>query len=85
MKIKKEDHTHEYWDNVAKKDLPHIMDRITTNYTPKDFAESKDTIIFTLDIPFNKDQVVLDLACGLGRTCKWVAPKVDTYYGVDYV
>jgi len=28
---------------------------------------------------------VLDLACGMGRTCKWVAPYVDEYVGVDFI
>jgi ubiquinone/menaquinone biosynthesis C-methylase UbiE len=83
--IVKEDYTKEYWKSVAEKKLPYIMDRITTDFTPDDFAQKKESIVFNLKIPFNKDQVVLDLACGLGRTCKWVAPQVDTYYGVDFI
>jgi ubiquinone/menaquinone biosynthesis C-methylase UbiE len=28
---------------------------------------------------------ILDLACGMGRTCRWVAPKVKEYVGVDFI
>ena len=83
--IIKKDCTHEYWESVAKKELPKVMTRISTDFTPKDFAEKQESIIFDLNIKFNKSQTVLDLACGLGRTCKWVAPQVYNYIGVDFV
>lgn len=85
LKIKKKDYEKSYWENIAKKDLETIMEKICHNFTPNDFENKKESIIFDLKIDFNKTQTVLDLGCGLGRTCKWVAPQVFYYIGIDHI
>ncbi len=34
---------------------------------------------------FSAEMKVLDLACGMGRTCRWVAPHVKEYVGADFI
>jgi len=79
------DRTFEYWDKVSKGDIERTMNKICDGCNMESFKNKKDSIIFTLDIKFTKQDTVLDLACGIGRTCKWVAPSVKKYIGVDFI
>lgn len=79
------DRTKEYWAEAAKGSLEKTMDKICDGFDEETFATKKDSILFFLNIPLLSEYVVLDLACGIGRTCKWVAPKVNQYVGVDFI
>lgn len=79
------DHTKKYWEQVANKDMPEIMEKICHTYSQSEFENKKVSIIFDFGIKFDKSMTVLDLGCGLGRTCRWVAPQVFCYIGIDNV
>ena len=79
------DRTYEYWKKAAEGDFAKVMKKICDGYSQNEFNLKKDSIIFTLDIKFTKEDVVLDLGCGIGRTCKWVAPYVKKYIGIDFI
>ena len=79
------DRTREYWNNAANASLEETMENICENFDKKTFETKKDSMIFELKIPMSQNDVVLDLACGIGRTCRWVAPKVKQYVGVDFI
>jgi ubiquinone/menaquinone biosynthesis C-methylase UbiE len=79
------DRTYEFWQKAAEGDFAKVMNKICDGYNKDDFNLNKDSIIFALDIKFKKEDVVLDLGCGIGRTCKWVAPQVAKYIGVDFI
>ncbi len=85
FKRKATDRTFQYWNNIANKDLSIVMEGICDGFTHKDFSEKQDTILNYFNINLDYNYVVLDLACGIGRTCKWIAPKVKKYFGVDFV
>ena len=73
----------EYWDKMAKED-PYSA--ICTGFSEKEFDEYDSTIIFHSCIKekLNKNVVVMDLCCGLGRVAKFVAPLVKQYVGIDF-
>lgn len=79
------DRTKEYWEDAAKKPIENIMEKICQNYDRKMFETSTDSLIFYAEISLSPTDTVLDLACGLGRTCRFVAPKVREYVGVDFI
>ncbi|MDE1868106.1 MAG: methyltransferase domain-containing protein, partial [Thaumarchaeota archaeon] len=79
------DRTKEYWAEAAKGPLEKTIEKICDGFDRETFATKKDSILFFLDIPLLPEFVVLDLACGIGRTCKWVSPKVKQYVGVDFI
>lgn len=79
------DHEKKYWEQVAEKDLETIMEKICHNYTREDFENKKVSLIFGVKIKFDKHYTVLDLGCGIGRTCRWVAPFVKLYIGMDII
>ena len=59
------------------------MNFICNGFDRDTFETKKESIINI--ISFKKHMKVLDLACGIGRTCKWVAPLVKEYYGIDFI
>ena len=79
------DRTKEYWAQAAKGSLEKTMEKICDGFDGETFATKKDSILFFLNVPLLPEYVVLDLACGMGRTCKWVSPKVKQYVGVDFI
>jgi len=79
------DRTKKYWDIAGNEQLEKTMEKICFNFDKDTFENEKDSIVFELNIPFSKESIVLDLACGIGRTCKWVSPKVKEYFGVDFI
>src|SRR5574338_1023940 len=61
------------------------MKSICEGYTREDFEKSKDSIVFHAKIPLTHDVVIMDLACGMGRLCHFVAPHVMKYIGIDFI
>lgn len=85
LRRKRTDRTQEYWSEAAKGSLEETMEKICDGFDRETFEEKKDSILFFLNVPLVPDAVVLDLACGIGRTCRWVAPKIRQYVGVDFI
>ena len=83
--IKPTDRTEKYWKKAASKDVESVMEAICDNFDMDTFETKKEALIFSQNIKLDKKMKVLDLACGMGRTCKWVAPYVDEYVGVDFI
>ena len=81
--FKPSDRTKKYWKIAASSDLEKTMHYICDGFDRDTFETKKDSIINI--ISFEKHMTVLDLACGIGRTCKWVSPQVKEYYGVDFI
>jgi len=75
--IKPTDRTEKYWKKAASKDVESVMEAICDNFDMDTFETKKEALIFSQNIKLDKKMKVLDLACGMGRTCKWVAPYVD--------
>ena len=84
--IRPTDRTKKYWKKVAaSKDVESVMEAICDQFDKETFETKKETLIFSQNIKLDKKMKVLDLACGMGRTCKWVAPYVDEYVGIDFI
>ena len=75
----------EYWENAAKGDVKKTMNRICDGFDPEDFSTKRDSTTLVKEFQIGKDSEVLDLACGMGRTCRWIAPQVKSYTGVDFI
>lgn len=75
----------DYWEKAAYGSVKKTMNKICDGFDQKSFETKKESIIFLEEFQLTKDFVVLDLACGMGRTCRWVAPKVKEYVGVDFI
>jgi ubiquinone/menaquinone biosynthesis C-methylase UbiE len=75
----------EYWEKAAHGSVKKTMNKICDGFDQKLFETKKESIVFLEEFQPTKDSVVLDLACGMGRTCRWVAPKVKEYVGVDFI
>jgi ubiquinone/menaquinone biosynthesis C-methylase UbiE len=72
--------THKYWERAAKED-PYAA--ICTGWDAERFDSESDNPIIGSDL-LNKEMAVLDVACGIGRMAKYIAPKVRQYVGVDF-
>jgi ubiquinone/menaquinone biosynthesis C-methylase UbiE len=83
--IKPTDRTEKYWRKAAHKNVESVMEAICDQFNKEMFETKKEALIFSQNIKLDKKIKVLDLACGMGRTCKWVAPHVDEYVGVDFI
>ena len=83
--IKSTDRTEKYWKKAARKDVESVMEAICDQFDKETFETKKEALIFSQNIKLDKKMKVLDLACGIGRTCKWVAPYVDEYVAVDFI
>jgi len=75
----------DYWKKAAHGSVEKTMNKICDGFDQQSFETKKESIIFFEEFQPTKDSVVLDLACGMGRTCRWVAPKVKEYVGVDFI
>ena len=76
----------DYWKDVANKDdIEDTMRYICAGFDKKTFSEKSECFPSFLKDYDLKSKRVMDLACGLGRTCKFIAPKVEEYVGVDFV
>jgi ubiquinone/menaquinone biosynthesis C-methylase UbiE len=83
--IKSTDRTEKYWKKAARKDVESVMEAICDQFDRETFEIKKEALIFSQNIKLDKKMKILDLACGIGRTCKWVAPHVDEYIGIDFI
>jgi ubiquinone/menaquinone biosynthesis C-methylase UbiE len=72
--------THKYWEQVARKN-PYSA--ICTGWDAAKFDSESDNPVIGSEL-LASDKVVLDVACGIGRMAKFVAPKVKQYVGVDF-
>jgi ubiquinone/menaquinone biosynthesis C-methylase UbiE len=77
------DRTKKYWEMAANKPLEITMEKICQNFDRNTFESKKESIV--TNIQLSPEKTILDLACGIGRTCRWVAPHVKQYHGVDFV
>lgn len=77
--------TRDYWEKSANKNLNVVIKRICDGYSKEDFLTKTDAFLFEQKKTLNPEMVVLDLACGMGRTCRWIAPQVLKYVGVDFI
>lgn len=72
--------THKYWERVAREN-PYAA--ICTGWDEAKFNSESDNPVVGSEL-LTPEKVVLDLACGIGRLARFVAPKVKEYVGVDY-
>lgn len=80
------DRTKAYWQDAGKqKNIEDVMERICDKFDKKTFESKKESIIFHLNIPLSLSDTILEVGCGIGRTCKWISPKVKKYVGVDFI
>lgn len=72
--------THKYWERVARED-PYAA--ICTGWDKERFESAKDNPIIGSEL-LSIEKVVLDVACGIGRMARFIAPHVKRYVGVDF-
>ena len=75
--------TREYWVEAAAAPDAETINAICDGCGPREFNEQAASRL-PLYGDLNADMVVLDLCCGMGRTCRHVAPLVKEYHGVDF-
>ena len=84
-RIPETDRTKRYWEIASKADIETTMELICDGFDREKFEDTPPHIfnnyIKNGDL---KNKRFLDLACGIGRSCKWVAPTVKEYVGVDF-
>ena len=79
------DRTKKYWEKAAKQDIEKTMWCICDGYDKETFDTKATDFINILKETDLKGKRVMDLACGIGRTCKWISPVVKEYVGVDFI
>ncbi len=75
--------TKEFWEGAAGGSVEKAVHAICDGYDPAQFARSGGVHFDESEL--GAPHVVLDLACGMGRTCRHVAGRVKEYHGVDFV
>ena len=73
-----------YWEDAAAAPLEQTVNAICDGYSYEQFKGGDQRVHFD-ESELAPDSVVLDLACGMGRTCRRVAGMVREYHGVDFV
>ena len=76
--------TREYWADAAAAPLEQTVNAICDGYSYEQFKSDGEGVHFD-ESELGPDAVVLDLACGMGRTCRRVAGLVREYHGVDFI
>ena len=74
--------TREYWEDAAAAPLEQTVHAICDGYSYEEFGR-RGGVHFD-ESELGPGSVVLDLACGMGRTCRRVAGLVREYHGVDF-
>lgn len=77
------DMTREYWEDAAGGSVEKAVNAICWGYDPQQFAEQGGVHFDESEL--GASHVVLDLACGMGRTCRRVAGMCREYHGVDFI
>ena len=72
-----------YWEEAAGGSVESTVDAICDGFSVDQFR-SGGGVHFGMS-ELGPRMVVLDLACGMGRTCRQVAKAVAEYHGVDFV
>ena len=75
--------TREYWVEAAAAPDEETINAICDGCDPHEFGEQAASRL-PLYADLRGDMAVLDLCCGMGRTCRHVAPLVKEYHGVDF-
>ena len=76
--------TAEYWEDAAAAPVERTVDAVCSGYTYERFKSNEAGCVHFDESELGPDSVVLDLACGMGRTCRRVAGLVKEYHGVDF-
>lgn len=82
---KKTDRTKKYWENAANQDVEKTMWYICDGFNKETFDTKATGFVNILKKSELENKIVMDLACGIGRTCKWISPQVKKYVGVDFI
>ena len=72
--------THKYWEQVAN-DNPYGA--ICTGWDASKFDSESDNPVIGSEL-LDPDKSILDVACGIGRMARFIAPRVRQYVGVDF-
>ncbi|MGI0046475.1 MAG: class I SAM-dependent methyltransferase [Nitrosotalea sp.] len=75
----------EYWKKAASGSDAKAIEKICDGFNEEDFESKKESLVFMKEFQVSLQDEVLELACGMGRTCRWVSPKVKQYTGVDFI
>lgn len=75
--------TREYWEEAAGGSTEAAVNAICDGFTVEQFSRGGGVHFDASEL--GPRMVVLDLACGMGRTCRQVAERVAEYHGVDFV
>ena len=76
----------DFWKDVSDKDdIEYVMRYICNGLDKNIFEERPIGLVEILKDYDLRSKRIMDLACGIGRTCKWIAPESKEYVGVDYV
>lgn len=73
--------TQGFWENHAQNGKS--FEAVRAGWSEEDCKNRIDETISN-SLIFKNSDVVLDLGCGIGYTCKMVSPKVREYIGIDY-
>jgi len=68
------------WERVAKTE--EVYGAICYGWDKARFETHPESLFFYADC--QRNSVVVDLGCGIGRVARFVAPKVARYIGLDY-
>jgi len=79
------DRSKKYWEIAANQDVEKTMWYICDGWDKKSFDTEPLGFVNILKKSDLENKIVMDLACGIGRTCKWISPQVKEYVGVDFI
>lgn len=72
----------EFWSTYSNKN---IYGLIRDGWKNEDFINRTDqTLLNLFDFNLNKNDIVVDLGCGIGYICKIISNKVEKYIGIDF-
>jgi len=74
-----------YWEEIAVQNLAAVRDAMLAGFrSEREFDESGRVDARHLLLPFlSRNDIVLEVGCGIGRLLKWVAPHCSQAIGVD--
>jgi SAM-dependent methyltransferase len=75
------DRSRDFWEEAAEIDP---YDAICDGWSRKKFDTTRESIVFSFEETLNRDMNVLDVACGIGRVGRFLAPLVGKYVGIDF-